>query len=144
MMRRWWALLGLTVLSVSAVLLAPIHATPRVSRAVVNQQLAQELADHRAYADSDPGNYGYAKYIHQIRVTGHRGITVKVSRNFCQLVADDKTSVMNQVQALARMVLVDSHWISKRRATRGLVVTVRHQGRVVGRSRPHDPYHYEW
>mgnify|MGYP001851890153 CR=1 FL=1 len=144
MMRRWWPLLYLTMLIVGAALVAPIHAAPRASRAVVNRQLAQELSDHRVYADSDPGNYGYAKYIHQVRVASHRGITVKVSRNFCQLVADDKTSVMNQVQALARMVLVDSHWISKRRATRGLVVTVRHQGRVVGRSRPHDPYHYEW
>lgn len=142
--RHWWALLGLLALVANVAFLSPVHAEMRASPTTVNQQLAQELADHRAYADGDPGNYGYAKFIHQVRVTGHRRIMVRVSRRFCCLSAGDKTSVMNQVQALARMVLVNNHWIDKKNSARGLTVTVRCRGQVVGYSRPHNSYCYKW
>lgn len=140
----WWGLIWLIIMVIGGALVVPVHATARVSSVTANQQLARELADHRAYANSDPGNYGYAKYIHQIKVAGHQRITVVVSRDFCQLSAADKTSVVDQVQALARMVLVDNHWISKNQAVRGLAVTTRYRGKVVGRSCPQDPYHYRW
>ena len=137
-MRRWMILPMIIIV----VLLGSGGA--QASRKTVNTQLAQELVDHQAYADNDPANYGYAKYIRRISDKGNGRITVQVTRNFCRLSSNDKTNVMNQGQVLARMVLIENHRISKRQAARGLDATIRYQKQVVGQSRPDDHYHYRW
>lgn len=136
---RWWIILPMMII---LVLLG--SSGVQASRKTANTQLAQELVDHQAYADNDPANYGYAKYIQRISDKGNGQITVQVTRNFCRLSNSDKANVMNQVQVLARMVLVENHQISKRQATRGLNATIRYQKQVVGRSRLDDHYHYQW
>ncbi|MDD6432212.1 MAG: hypothetical protein PUF79_03705 [Lactobacillaceae bacterium] len=138
-MRRWMILtiMAMIVLFGSGVVQASSQKT-------VNTQLSQELVDHQAYADNDPANYGYAKYIRRISDKGNGRIAVQVTRNFCRLSDNDKTNVMNQVQVLARMVLVENHRINKHQAARGLDATIRYQKQVVGQSRPDDHYHYRW
>ena len=75
-MRRWMILPMIIIV----VLLGSGGA--QASRKTVNTQLAQELVDHQAYADNDPANYGYAKYIRRISDKGNGRITVQVTRNF--------------------------------------------------------------
>lgn len=140
-MRRWMIL---PIIIIVGLLGSGGAQASQASRKTVNTQLAQELVDHQAYADNDPANYGYAKYVRKISDKGNGRIAVQVTRNFCRLSSNDKTNVMNQVQVLARMVLVENHRIGKRQATRGLEATICYQKQVVGRSRPGDHYHYRW
>lgn len=140
-MRRWMTL-PLIIVLVLAILLG--SGKTLADRRTANQQLAQELVEHQSYADTDPANYGYAKYIRQIIDRGHGKITVQVTRNFCRLSDNDKTNVMNQVQALARMVLTENRRISKQQAARGLEATICCQKKVIGHSRGDDHYRYRW
>lgn len=122
----------------------PLMSTARADAVSTNRQLARELTDHRTYADSDPGNYGYAKYIQKITYRGRDRIRVSVSTDFRRLNAADRTAVMNQVQALAKMVLVERHKIKPRQARRGLMITIASHDKVIGRSRAVNHYRYEW
>ena len=142
MMRRWIILPMVAILALAALL--GTGGRVQASKKTANTQLARELVDHQAYADNDPANYGYAKYIRRISDKGSGRITVQVTHNFCRLSSSDKTNVMNQVQVLARMVLVENYRVSRHQADQGLVATIRDQKQVVGRSRPNDRYHYRW
>lgn len=42
----------------------------------INHQLAEDLGDHQSYADSDPGNYDYAKYIQRIYYLDRKTIII--------------------------------------------------------------------
>lgn len=48
----------------------------------INQQLTDNLEEHQEYADSDPGNYDYAKYIQRIYYLNRKTIIIQVKPGF--------------------------------------------------------------
>ena len=70
----------------------------------INHQLAEDLGDHQSYADSDPGNYDYAKYIQRIYYLDRKTIIIQVKPGFQKMTKSDKTSISNQAFALTRSV----------------------------------------
>lgn len=109
-----------------------------------NQQLQQTLSIHQLYADADPGNYDYAKFIKKITYTGHNHITVKVTHQFVKMTNEDKTRIMDQVQGLAVQVLSNRHLLSKKSAHNGLKATIQSGNKEIGTSFSHNHYRYKW
>lgn len=70
----------------------------------INHQLVEDLGDHQSYADSDPGNYDYAKYIQRIYYLDRKTIIIQVKPGFQKMTKSDKTSISNQAFALTRSV----------------------------------------
>jgi hypothetical protein len=137
-----WLILGIII--IGGGLLALTGIAQANGREAVESALQENLTQVRTYADSDPGNYGYAKYIRRIHYRGGNRCTIQVSPEFKGLSAADRTSVINQTQALAKMVLVDQGARTKKQVRAGLVVTIRAGRQTLGRSRPSQHYHYSW
>lgn len=61
----------------------------------INHQLAEDLGDHQSYADSDPGNYDYAKYIQRIYYLDRKTIIIQVKPGFQKMtIATRQASVI--------------------------------------------------
>lgn len=88
----------------------------------INKDLAKNLKEDKSYADQDPDNYGYSKYIEKVKYTGNSDINVYVNGGFKELSESEKTEVLNQVQSLAKMVLVQNSKISSSEAGEGLIL----------------------
>lgn len=110
----------------------------------VNKDLKKQLKQDKSYAKSDPTNYGYAKYIESIRYTGNSDITVQVNGAFKDIDDDIKTDVMNQVQGLAKMVLLNDGKISGDDASEGLVVLINNRKNSIGTSKALNHKEYSW
>ena len=70
----------------------------------INHQLDEDLGYHHSYADSDPGNNDYAKYIKRIYYLDRKTIIIQVKPGFQKMTKSDKTSISNQAFALTRSV----------------------------------------
>lgn len=110
----------------------------------VNADLKQTLSQHQSYADTDPGNYDYAKFIQKIQYRGDGNMIVKVNPGFRRMSRHDKDQVMNQVQALAKMIVINDQEYSTKKINHGLKATIKERQSIVGRSRPHHPDQYKW
>lgn len=110
----------------------------------VNKDLKKELKQDRSYANDDPTNYGYAKYIESIKYTGGTNITVQVNGAFKEVDDDIKTDVMNQAQDLAKMVLLNDGKISSEDAKDGLIVMVKNGKNSIGTSKALNHKKYSW
>lgn len=106
--------------------------------------MKKELKQDRSYANDDPTNYGYAKYIESIKYTGGTNITVQVNGAFKEVDDDIKTDVMNQVQDLAKMVLLNDGRISNDDAKDGLIVKVNNGKDSIGTSQTLNHKKYSW
>lgn len=109
-----------------------------------NQALKQTLATHQEYANDDPGNYDYAKFINKIKYTGHDHIIVEVRNTFNTMNKADKRRIMDQVQGLAIQVLQNEHLITKRQAHHGLRATIQAGHEIIGKSKRDNYYQYYW
>lgn len=112
--------------------------------AEVNKDLAKALKKDQSYANDDPTNFGYAKYIESIKYTGGSDITVNVNGAFKDVDNDVKTDVMNQTQNLVKMVLLNDKKISDDNAGEGLVVLVNNGGNSIGTSKALNHKEYSW
>lgn len=111
---------------------------------VANQELKQTLATHQEYANDDPGNYDYAKFINKIKYTGHDHIIVEVRNSFNTMNKADKRRIMDQVQGLAIQVLQNEHLITKQQAHHGLRATIQAGHEIIGKSKQGNYYQYYW
>ncbi|MBA2914459.1 hypothetical protein [Limosilactobacillus frumenti] len=121
----------------------PADAANR-QQTIANHELKQDLATHQAYANDDPGNYDYAKFIKKIKYTGHDHIVVEVKNSFSTMNKADKTRILDQVQGLAIQVLQNNHLITKRQAHHGLKATIRTGHAIIGKSKHSNYYQYSW
>lgn len=121
------------------------HHVHRTSKyAAVNKDLKKNLKQDQSYADQNPDSYGYAKYIESIKYNGNTDITVQVNGAFKELSDTDKTTVMNQTQDLARMVLLQDSKISQDDASDGLIVLIKDGGNSIGTSKAFNHKDYSW
>ncbi|WP_267201302.1 hypothetical protein [Limosilactobacillus kribbianus] len=142
MRRKDWQILLTVLISLGTVVTG--NGVQAASRRAVATALQQNVVQVRTYADSDPGNYGYAKYLRRINYDGGNQCTIQVRSTFEGLSAAARTSVINQTQALAKMVLVDQGVRTKKQVAPGLVVTIRAGHQVLGQSRSGNYYRYTW
>ncbi|MCZ3746525.1 hypothetical protein L2520_03690 [Limosilactobacillus vaginalis] len=110
----------------------------------VNKDLKKELKKDRSYADDDPTNYGYAKYIESIKYTGGTNITVQVNGAFKDVDDDIKDDVMDHVQGLAKMVLLNDGKISGDDAREGLIILINNGKNSIGTSKALNHKKYSW
>lgn len=110
----------------------------------VNKDLKKELKQDRSYADDDPTNYGYSKYIESIKYTGDTNITVHVNGAFKDVDDDVKDDVMDHVQGLAQMVLLNDGKISDDDAREGLIILVNNGKNSIGTSKALNHKKYSW
>ncbi len=116
----------------------------QASRNAVNQALQQNLTQVRTYANSDPGNYGYAKFIQHLYYCGGNRCLVQASPELRRLHPADRTNVVNQTQALAKMVLVDQGACTSKQVRAGLQLTIKIGRQTVGYSQVNHHYRYHW
>ena len=110
----------------------------------INKDLAKNLKEDQSYADQDPDNYVYSKYIEKVKYTGNSDINVYVNGGFKELSDSEKTEVLNQVQSLAKMVLVQNSKISSSEAGKGLILEAFNGKNSVAVSKisNHKSYHF--
>ena len=110
----------------------------------INKDLAKNLKEDQSYADQDPDNYGYSKYIEKVKYKGNSDINVYVNGGFKELSESEKTEVLNQVQSLAKMVLVQNSKISSSEAGKGLILEAFNGKNSVAVSKisNHKSYHF--
>ena len=110
----------------------------------INKDLAKNLKEDQSYADQDPDNYCYSKYIEKVKYTGNSDINVYVNGGFKELSDSEKTEVLNQVQSLAKMVLVQNSKISSSEAGEGLILEAFNDKNSVAVSKisNHKAYHF--
>ena len=142
MRQKCWQIL-LTLLTSLGIVMGGNQVQATSSRAV-DTALQQNVTQVQTYADSDPGNYGYAKYLRRINYDGGNRCTIWVYSEFKGLSSADRTSVINQAQALTKMVLVDQGVRTKRQVRPGLAVTIQNGRQILGRSRSGNYYRYVW
>lgn len=102
----------------------------------INQQLAEDLGDHQSYADSDPGNYDYAKYIQKIYYRDHKTIIIQVKPGFQKMTKNDKSSISNQAYALTRSIQSNSD-------KRPVTIEVKYNKKLIGIKQPTQK-NYHW
>ncbi|MCR5525091.1 MAG: hypothetical protein K6F18_05470 [Lactobacillus sp.] len=102
----------------------------------INQQLTDNLEEHQEYADSDPGNYDYAKYIQKIYYRDHKTIIIQVKAGFQKMTKNDKTSISNQAIALTRSVQSNND-------KRPVTIKVKRNKKVIGLKKPNQK-NYQW
>lgn len=110
----------------------------------INKDLKKNLKQDRSYADDDPTNYGYTKYIESIKYTGGTSITVQVNGAFKDVDDDVKDDVMDHVQGLAKMVLLQDKKISKSDASDGLIILINNGKNSIGTSKALNHKAYSW
>lgn len=125
-------------------IVCPITVSASQNHQIINHDLQQSLVTDQAYANDDPGNYDYAKFIRQVRYTGNGRIMVVVNAGFNKMSKVDKTRIMEQVQGLAIAVLKHHHRISNKAAKQGLTATIRVGQSTIGRSQNNNHYQYRW
>ena len=92
------------------------------------------------WAKSKPNS----KYIEKVKYTGNSDINVYVNGGFKELSESEKTEVLNQVQSLAKMVLVQNSKISSSEAGKGLILEAFNGKNSVAVSKisNHKSYHF--
>lgn len=128
--RRLYSALAITAISMvgSYAVVSTIPNTHNIAYAKkdkyksVNKDLATQLKQDQSYAENNPDNFGYSQYIEKIKYEGNTDINVYVNGGFKDLNDDEKTDVLNQVQGIAKMVLLNDNKISDSDAADGLVV----------------------
>lgn len=139
-LRHW--LIFIIVLLIGSCFIGETKA--RASYHKVNQALQQNLIRVRTYADSDPGNYGYAKFIQHLYYCGGNRCQVQVSPEFRRLRVTDRSNIINQVQALVKMVIVNQGACSADQVRPGLRLTIKIGRQTVGYSQAKHHYRYYW
>jgi hypothetical protein len=102
----------------------------------INQRLAEDLGDHQSYADSDPGNYDYAKYIQKIYYQDRKTIIIRVKPGFQKMTKNDKSSISNQAYALTRSIQPNND-------KRPVTIEVKHNKKLIGIKKPTQT-NYHW
>lgn len=126
----------LLILSFSLILnIGNANAKQRSLRRI-NQQLTDNLKEHQEYADSDPGNYDYAKYIQKIYYRDRKTIIIQVKSGFQEMTKNDKTSISNQATALTRSVQSNND-------KRPVTIKVKRNKKVIGLKKPTQK-NYQW
>lgn len=130
------AFIILLVLSFSLILnIGNVNAKQQPLRRI-NQQLTDNLEEHQEYADSDPGNYDYAKYIQRIYYLNRKTIIIQVKPGFQEMTKNDKTSISNQAAALTRSVQSTDY-------SRPETIKVKCNKKVIGLKKPAQK-NYQW
>ena len=110
----------------------------------INHQLAQELSEHQSYANSDPGNYDYAKFIKSIKYVGNHKVIVYVNHGFAKMHNADKNSIMQQVNALIKMVLQSNNQNFVGKGNRKLLIIIKNGHTKIGQSTRANSQTYKW
>lgn len=110
----------------------------------INHQLEQELAEHQSYANSDPGNYDYAKFIKSIKYVGNHKVIVYVNHGFAKMNKADKNSIMQQVNALIKMVLQSNNQKIVDKDNRQLLIIIKNGHSKIGQSTRSNLQTYKW
>lgn len=97
-------ILLLTILTAFFFYSQPVSANASRNEAI-NNQLKQELSEQQSLADSDPGNYDYAKYLHQVTYQRKATIVIKVNPGFNKMTKQDRNHIMKQAVALTEMIV---------------------------------------
>lgn len=113
-----------------------------------NKVLKKRLGDDRQLvqsnsSDPDSGS-NYTKYVDDIKYVGRTNITVNVNNNFMSLDEQQRTSVINSTQAMAKSTLWKNNIIGKDDVLHNLFTTIRLGSDQVGRSKMNDVLTYEW
>lgn len=130
------AFIILLILSFSLILNIGNANAKQQSLRRVNQQLTDNLEEHQEYADSDPGNYDYAKYIQRIYYLNRKTIVIQVKPGFQEMTKNDKTSISNQAAALTRSVQSND-------CSRPETIKIKCSKKVIGLKKPTQK-NYQW
>ena len=126
----------LLVLTFSLILTIGNANAKQCSLRRINQQFTDNLEEHQEYADSDPGNYDYAKYIQKIYYRDRKTIIIQVKSGFQKMTKNDKTSISNQATALTRSVQSNND-------KRPVTIKVKRNKKVIGLKKPTQK-NYQW
>lgn len=110
----------------------------------ISHQLDQELTEHQSYANSDPGNYDYAKFVKSIKYVGNHKVIVYVNHGFAKMNKTDKNSIMQQVNALIKMVIQSNNQKIVDKGNRQLLIIIKNGHTKIGQSTRAISQTYKW
>lgn len=117
-----------------------------------NIVLAKQLADDRKEAQSsnntnqsDPASgLNYTTYVTNVKYTGNNDLTVEVTSDFQNLNDQQKTSVVNAAQGMARSTLWKNKIINQSTVKNNLFTTVQLGSNGIGRSTVGNLSQFKW